>query len=86
MKTLVCVLIAGGLFATGALAVDNTNTVAAPRLPFRPVQKRPSGARQGSVSTQKANVATPQLPFRHYQKQVIAPPSNKPVSTEAAGQ
>jgi hypothetical protein len=86
MKTLACVLIAGALSAMGALAVDNSNTVATPRLPFRPVQKRPSGARQASVSPQKANVATPQLPFRHYQKQVIATPSNKTVSTEAAGQ
>ncbi len=84
MKTLVCVLFAGVLSTMGALAADNPAT--APRLPFRMVQKRPTGTRQAPLATPRANVATPQLPFRHYQKQVITTPSNKPASIEATRQ
>jgi len=91
MKTLVSVLIAGALSATGAFAGadgtspnvnGNENTVASPHVPFRPLNKRPSGARQ-TTETPKANVATPLLPFRHYQKQPTAAPSNTPTGIEA---
>jgi hypothetical protein len=84
MKTLVSVLIAGALAATSALAgAGNDSTMATPHVPFRPLNKRPSGARQAVVVKPRANVATPQLPFRLYQKRPTAAPSNKPGSLEA---
>ncbi|HTC91755.1 MAG TPA: hypothetical protein VK686_25790 [Bryobacteraceae bacterium] len=91
MKTLVSLFIAGALSTTGAFAgaagtspnvTANENTIATPHVPFRPLSKRPGGARQ-TEETPKVNVATPQLPFRHYQKQPLAAPSNKPNSIEA---
>jgi hypothetical protein len=91
MKTLVSVLIAGALSTTGAFAgaaetspnvTSNENTIATPHVPFRPLNKRPSGARQ-TEEAPKVNVATPRLPFRHYQKQPLAAPSNKPNGVEA---
>jgi len=92
MKTLVSVLIAGALSSTGAFAgavltssnvAGNDNAIATPRLPFRPLNKRPSGARQAAAPAPKVNVGAPQLPFRHYQKQPMATPSNKPSGIEA---
>jgi hypothetical protein len=91
MKTLISVLIAGALSTTGAFAgaagtapnvTANENTIATPHVPFRPLNKRPSGARQ-TEETSKVNVATPQIPFRHYQKQPVAAPSTKPNGVEA---
>lgn len=92
MKTLIGVLIAGALSTTGAFAgaagtspnlAGNDNTIATPQLPFRPVPKRPTGARQATVAVPKADVAAPQMPFRPYQKRPIAVPSNKPSDIEA---
>jgi hypothetical protein len=85
MKTLVSVLVAGALCVTGAFAeaAGSDNTIATPHAPFRPLNKRPSGARQTTVAP-KANVGTPRLPFRHYQKQPLATPSNKPSVIEAS--
>ena len=94
MKTLVCVVIAGALSSAGAFAgatgtspkvMANENTIATPHVPFRPLNKRPSGARQSQVAP-KANVGTPQVPFRHYQKQPVGAPSNKPTGIEATKQ
>jgi hypothetical protein len=91
MKTLISGLIVAALCITGAFAgaagtspnvTANENTIATPHVPFRPLNKRPGGARQ-TEATPKANVATPQLPFRHYQKQPVAAPSNKPNGIEA---
>ena len=91
MKTLVSVLIAGGLSSTGAFAgaagrspkvTTNESTIATPRMPFRPLTKRPGGARRTEV-TPKVNVGTAQIPFRHYQKQPVGTPSNKPSGIEA---
>ena len=91
MKTLLSILIAGALSSTGAFAgaagsssnaTGNDNTVASPHVPFRPLNKRPTGTRQVS-STPKANVQTPKLPFRHYQKQPLAAPSNPSSGAEA---
>jgi hypothetical protein len=58
--------------------------IATPKLPFRPILKRPSGARQPAVAEPRVNVGTPQLPFRPYQKRPTAAPSNKPSGIEAA--
>ena len=94
MKTLVSLFIAGALSTTGAFAgaagtspnvAANENTIATPHVPFRPLTKRPSGARQ-TAETPKVNVASPQLPFRHYQKQPVSAPSNKPTGIEATKQ
>jgi hypothetical protein len=87
MKTLVIVLVAGALGATGAFAeaAGGDTTIATPHAPFRPLNKRPSGARQ-TAEAPRTNVGTPQLPFRHYQKQPLATPSNKPSGSEAAKQ
>jgi len=87
MKTLVSVLFAGALCATGAFAeaAGAGNSIATPHAPFRPLNKRPSGAQQTAVAP-KANVGTPPLPFRHYQKQPLAAPSNKPSGLEATKQ
>ena len=84
MKTLVSLLVAGALCATGAFAeaAGGDNTIATPHAPFRPLNKRPSGARQATAEP-KVNVGTPKLPFRHYQKQPMATPSNKPSGIEA---
>ena len=91
MKTLVSVLIAGALSSTGAFAgaaetspkvTANENMIATPHVPFRPLTKRPGGARQTEVAP-KVNVGTPQIPFRHYQKQPLGTPSNKPSGIEA---
>jgi hypothetical protein len=93
MKTLVNILIAGALSTTGAFAAEaetshnvagNDNTITIPHLPFRPVQKRPAGARQAAVAAPGVNVATPHLPFRPYQKRPMAAPSNKPSGIETA--
>ena len=88
MKTLVSVLIAGALSTTGAFAeagtstspnvAGNDNTIATPRVPFRPLPKRPTGRRQAAVTAEGANVGTPQLPFRPYQKRPTGTPSNQP--------
>lgn len=93
MKTLVIALIAGALSTTGAFAGEatassrnvagNDNTIAAPKLPFRPVQKRPTGARQSAVPEPRVNVGKPQLPFRLYEKRPTGRP-NKPSGIEAA--
>jgi len=91
MKTLVSVFVAGALSTTGAFAeagtspnaAGNENTIASPQVPFRPLQKRPAGARQAAVATPRANAGTPQLPFRPYQKNPSAAPSNKPSGIEA---
>jgi hypothetical protein len=99
MKTLVSVLIAGALSSTGAFAgkaetssaetspkvTANENTIATPHMPFRPLTKRPGGARQTGVAP-KVNVGTPQLPFRHYQKQPTGTSSSKPSGIEATKQ
>jgi hypothetical protein len=91
MKTLVSVLIAGALSSTGAFAgaaetspkvTGNKNVIATPHVLFRPLTKRPGGARQTEV-TPKANLGTPHFPFRHYQKQPVGTPSNKPGGIEA---
>jgi hypothetical protein len=91
LKALVSVLIAGALSSTGAFAgaaatspkvTANENTIATPHVPFRPLTKRPSSARQTELSP-KVNVGTPQIPFRHYQKQPVGTPSNKPSGIEA---
>jgi len=82
VKTLVSILIAGALSSAGAFA-GNGNT---PHVPFRPVQKRPAGARQAPAAEPKVNVEAPKLPFRHYQKQPLAAPSNKPSGLEATKQ
>ena len=93
MKTLVSVLVAGALSTTGAFAgaaptlrnvAGNDNTIATPRLPFRPFQKTPAGARQSVMAEPRVNVGTPQLPFRPYQKRPTAAPSNKLNGNEAA--
>jgi hypothetical protein len=93
MKTLVSILTGGALSTTGAFAgaiprspnvAGNDNTIATPKLPFRPVQKRLAGARQSAEAEPKANVRAPQLPFRPYQKRPTATPSNQPSSIEAA--
>lgn len=87
MKTLATFVIAGALSATGAFAeatvtspnvTRNDNTIATPRLPFRPVPKRPAGPRQASVAEPRVNVASPRLPFRPYPKVPLAAPANKP--------
>jgi hypothetical protein len=80
VKTLVSILIAGVLSSAGAFA-DNGNTSHAP---FRPLNKRPSGARQAATTASKVNVESPKLPFRHYQKQPTPAPSNKPGGLEAS--
>jgi hypothetical protein len=92
MKTLLSVLIAGALSSTGVFAGEtspkvtaNENTIATPHAPFRPLTKRPGGARQTEVSP-KVNVGTPKIPFRHYQKQPLAAPSNTPSGIEATKQ
>jgi len=91
MKTLVGVLIAGALSTTGALAgaagtssdVAKTGTaVATPQVPFRPLQKRPSGARAAAAAAPKVNSSAPQLPFRPYQKRPAGAASNKPGAIE----
>jgi hypothetical protein len=82
VKTLVSILIAGALCSVGAFA-DSANT---PHAPFRPLNKRPSGARQAAATESKVNVESPKLPFRHYQKQPTPAPSNKPSSLEASKQ
>jgi hypothetical protein len=93
MKTLVSILIVGALSTASAFAgaaptspnvAGNDNTIATTKVPFRPVQKRPTGARQTAVAAPRVNVATPQLPFRPYQKRPTAAPSNKPIGIEAA--
>lgn len=93
MKTLASILIVGALSTASVFAgADPTspnvagsgNTIATPKLPFRPVQNRPSGARQAAVAAPRANVGTPQLPFRPYQKLPMAAPSNKPSGLESA--
>jgi hypothetical protein len=93
MKMLVNILIAGALSTTGAFAGEagtsrdiagNDNTIATPQLPSRPVQKRPTGARQASVTTPRVNLGTPRLPFRPYQKIPMAAPSSKPRGIETA--
>jgi hypothetical protein len=95
VKTLVSVLIAGALSTTAVFAeaaetsrnaAGNENTIATPRLPFRPLNKRPSGARQAAVAAPKVNVESPKLPFRLYQKQPTARPSSKPSGIEATKQ
>ena len=87
MKTFVSIFIAGALSAPGMFAeapstsrdlARNENTIAAPKVPFRPFQKRPSGARQSATAEKKVNVSSPQLPFRPYQKRPTAAPSNQP--------
>ena len=97
MKTLVSIFVAGALSSTGAFAgaagtspagtspnvAGNDNVVATPRLPFRPVNKRPSGTAQASVTASKVNVGSPRLPFRHYQKQPMSTPENKRSGIEA---
>lgn len=92
MKTLVSVLIAGALSTTAAFAGEvgtspnvagNDNTMATSQLPFRPVPKRPAGARQAAVASPKVNVAAPQLPFRPYQKRPTGAQSNNPSGIEA---
>jgi hypothetical protein len=94
MKTLLSILIAGALTSTGVFAggaetspkvTANENTIATPHAPFRPLTKRPSGARQNEVSP-KVNVETPKIPFRHYQKQPTGTPSNTPSGIEATKQ
>ena len=80
MKTLVSILIAGALSTVGAFA-ETGNT---PHAPFRPLNKRPSGARQTATAESKVNVESPRLPFRHNQKQPA--PSNKPNGLEASKQ
>ena len=85
MKTLMSILIAGALSSMGAVAAEANDTVATPHVPFRPLNKRPSGARQ-AATPKKANVESPKLPFRHYQKQPTAAPSNKPSALEATKQ
>jgi len=82
VKTLLSILIAGALSTVGAFA-NSGNT---PHAPFRPLSKRPSGARQTAAAESKANVESPKLPFRHYQKQPAAAPSNKPSGLEASKQ
>jgi len=95
MKMLVSVLIVGALSTTGAFAettgtsrndAANDNAVATPHVPFRPLNKRPSGERQAVVASPAVKVGAPQLPFRHYQKQPTAAPSNKPSGLEATKQ
>jgi hypothetical protein len=81
VKTLMSILIAGTISSMGAFAAAD-NAVATPHVPFRPLSKRPGGARQSGVA-QKVNVESPKLPFRHYQKQPTAAPSNKPSGLEA---
>jgi hypothetical protein len=93
MKMLVSILIAGALSTASAFAgaapkspnvAGNDNTIATPKLPSRPVQKRPAGARQAAVAAPRVNVGAPQLPFRPYQKLPAAAPSRKPSGIESA--
>ena len=88
MKMLVSALIVGALSTTGAFAgvAGSENAVATPHVPFRPLNKRPSGARQAVVVAPVRKIGAPQLPFRHYQKQPTAAPSNQPSALEATKQ
>ena len=49
---------------TPSAATGSDQTIATPRLPFRPVQKRPAGTRQNAVAAQRRASRRPQLPFR----------------------
>jgi hypothetical protein len=92
MKTLITVLIAGALSASGVFAeataaahntAENNNEIATPKLPFRLFHKRPTGASQSAAEESKVNVGSPQLPFRLYQKQPTATHMEK-TSTKAS--
>jgi hypothetical protein len=92
VKTLVSILIAGALSTPGAFAgaapksgnvAGNGNTIATPKVPFRPYNKRPAGAHEAAVAAPKVNIGAPQLPFRPDQKRPTAAPSNQPSGIEA---
>lgn len=93
MKMLISVLIVGALSTAGAFAraggsssdvAGSGNTMATPRLPFRPSSKRPSGTRQSTPAASKANAEAPRLPFRPTQKRPTGTTENKPNGLEAA--
>jgi hypothetical protein len=92
MKTLFGVLIVGALSATGALAeapgtsskvATNDSTIATPQIPFRPVQKRPTGARTAAAAEPRVNTGTPQVPFRPYQKRPTGAASKNSSAVES---
>ncbi len=92
MKTFISILV-GGVLSVGAFAeavttppavAGNGNAVATPQVPFRPVQKRPTGTRLIAATAPKVNVAAPQFPFRPVQKRPTGTSSNKPSGTETA--
>ncbi len=93
MKTLISVLIAGALSTTSIFAAaapasqnvaGNDDAIATPKLPFRPIHKRPTGARQSAAGESRVNVGSPQLPFRLYQKQPTAAQVNRTNSIRAS--
>jgi uncharacterized protein with LGFP repeats len=93
MKMFISILIAGALSTASALAgaaptspkvAGNDNAIATPKLAFRPVQKKPAGARQAVAAVQRVNVGAPQMLFRPYQKGPTAAPASKPSVIEAA--
>jgi hypothetical protein len=92
MKTLASIFIAGALSTPALFAeaaptsrgvAQNDNTIATPKLPFRPFHKRPTGAQQSEAAEKKVNVGSPQVPFRPYQKRPTAAPSTRPSGIEA---
>lgn len=92
MKTLVGVLIVGALSATGALAeaagtssnvATTGNTIATPQIPFRPLQKRPTGARPPAAAAPRVNTGRVQIPFRPYQKRPTGAASKNPSAVES---
>jgi hypothetical protein len=93
MKAFMSLLIGGVLSSGGAFAgtavtpsteAGSDHTMGAPQVPFRPLQKRPSGARQIAVAAPKANIAVPQLPFRPVPKRPTGTSSSKPSGVETA--
>ena len=78
MKTLVSVLVAGALCATGAFAeaAGGGNSIATPHVPFRPLNKRPSGAQQTAVAPKALPEAaagdTVEQAERHRSDQTVA--------------
>jgi hypothetical protein len=93
MKTFISILIGGalstvsafaGAVATPSTAAGSDHTMGTPQVPFRPVQKRPSGARQTAAAAPKANIAVPQLPFRPVPKYPTGTSSKKPSGVETA--
>ena len=92
MKAFFGILIAGVISTTGLIAEEaatsrpitgDDQAIATPRLPFRPLHKRPAGTRQAALVIPKVNVATPTMPFRPYQKRPTGRASKPSIVEEA---